>query len=84
MKAFTNSRQDRRVAGNRALIDAAEEIVFVMHDRGVNKHQLSEALGISHKRMERILTGDINLSIKQLSKIMFVMGCRLGFSCREL
>jgi transcriptional regulator with XRE-family HTH domain len=71
------------MAQTKALHDASNLVCNAMDSSLMSQKELSKYLGISEGYVSRILSGTENLSIKNLSKILYMLGYELNLSANE-
>lgn len=72
---------ERRLLRQEELIlDVTETICAVLNENKVSRSELAERLGKSRALVTQILSGDRNLTLRTLSDVAEVLGCRMRFS----
>jgi len=56
------------------LVDLAEEIGRIMHDRGVSQSDLAERMGVSRQQVSRLLGTPSNTTLRTLVRIACALG----------
>jgi transcriptional regulator with XRE-family HTH domain len=64
------------LAQTTALLEASDLIYSAMEEKGLNQSQLAEKMGVSRGYISRILSGNENMSIKNVAKVLHVLGKR--------
>lgn len=64
------------LAQTTALLEASELIHSAMEDKGLNQSQLAELMGVSRGYISRILSGNENMSVKNVARVLHVLGKR--------
>ncbi len=59
-----------------AKMDVAEQIAAAINRAGINRTQLAEKLGQSKGNISKLLSGDENLQIETIARILGTIGCR--------
>ena len=59
-----------------ALLDAANLISEAMEEKGINRTELAKMLGVSRGYVTRLLSGHENMSIKNVVRVLHVLGKR--------
>ena len=57
-----------------AVLDAANLISEAMEEMGLNQTELARMLGVSRGYVSRLLSGNENMSIKNVARILFKLG----------
>jgi len=57
-----------------ALLDAANLISEAMEENGINQTELANKLGVSRGYVSRLLSGHENMSIKNVSRVLYILG----------
>lgn len=63
-------------AQTEALLDAANLISEAIEQRKINQTELAELLGVSRGYVSRLLSGNENMSIKNVARVLHVLGKR--------
>jgi transcriptional regulator with XRE-family HTH domain len=63
-------------AQTEALLNAANLISEAIEQRNINQTELAELLGVSRGYVSRLLSGNENMSIKNVAKVLHVLGKR--------
>jgi len=61
-------------AQTEALLNAANLISEAMEESRINQTELAELLGVSRGYVSRLLSGNENMSIKNVSRVLHVLG----------
>jgi len=70
---------DKRIAQERALIEAAEVIARALKQENVKRSELAKRMGLTKAAITQILSGERNLTVKTLSDALFELGYRVTF-----
>ena len=57
-----------------AVLDAANLISEAMEEKGINQTELARMLGVSRGYVSRLLSGNENMSIKNVARVLFKLG----------
>jgi len=57
-----------------ALLDAANLISEAMEEKGINQTELARKLNVSRGYVSRLLSGHENMSIKNVARVLHIMG----------
>jgi len=63
-------------AQTEALLNAANLISEAMEEQNINQTKLAEQLGVSRGYVSRLLSGNENMSIKNVARVLHVLGKR--------
>lgn len=73
-------KHDLLMAQTQALFDASNLISEAMDFSSMSQKELSEHLGISKGYVSRLLSGTENVSLKNLARILHLLGYKLNLS----
>ena|SRR4030042_2320639 len=65
---------DEEYAQTAALLDAANLISEAMEEKGINQTELARQLDVSRGYVSRLLSGHENMSIKNVARVLHVLG----------
>lgn len=71
--------RDEIIAAEDALIDFQFSVFKVMKDRSLSNKDLAKLLGLSPARVSQLLSPEANPSIKQVGRILYVLGMERPF-----
>lgn len=77
-------KHDALMAQTRALFDASNLLNDAMNSSLLSQKELSKYLGISKGYVSRLLSGTENVSLKNLAKILHMLGYELNLSASQI
>jgi antitoxin component HigA of HigAB toxin-antitoxin module len=63
--------------------DTTECICKAMDEKNLTCKQLADKVGWSKKKLKRVLSGDISITVRQLARLLFACGCRAKIAVEE-
>lgn len=75
LESLTRTPRDRKLLQREELVlEFTELFAELMDDENVTNSALAKRLGVTRGRVTQILSGDINLTLKTISDVLFALG----------
>ena len=71
------AKYEEEIAQGRALFDASNLISEAMYRKNISQNEMAEKIGVSKGYASRILSGTENVSLKNLARILHLLGEKL-------
>lgn len=78
------SIHEENLAQVSTLIDISNLINEAIEDKGINQTELAKKLGVTRGYVSRLLSGNENLSVKNVTKVLYILGKRLVFYTEDI
>jgi hypothetical protein len=65
------------------VIDVSEKMLEIMEKKKISRKEMAKKLSFREDYFDDVVTGKINIPIRMISDIFFVLGCKVNFSVIE-
>ena len=65
------------------VIDVSEKMLEIMEKKKISRKEMAKKLSFREDYFDDVVTGKINIPIRMISDIFFVLGYKVNFSVKE-